>query len=94
MYVDWSERGAYIFRKHGIGASVADEAVADEDAVWLDPDPRSTSGRSIRVIGFSIGARQIVTVILLRQGAREKYWGVNAWVSNARDRKTYQEMSR
>lgn len=94
MDIDWSERGAYIFRKHGIRASIADEAVADEDAVWLDPDPRSTSGRSARVIGFSAGARQIVTVILLRQGAREKYWGVNAWMSNARDRTIYQEMSR
>lgn len=92
MYVDWSERADYIFRRHGVRVDDAKDALADEDSVWLDPDPKSVSGRSIRVIGFSVGSGRIVTVILLHQGAPMRFWGVNAWVSNARDRKMYQEM--
>jgi hypothetical protein len=91
MYVDWSERGDYIFRRYQVRVDDANEALNDEDSVWLDPDPKSVSGRSIRVIGFSGGSRQLLTIILLRQEVSMRYWGVNVWVSNARDQKMYRE---
>lgn len=41
-------------------------------------------------VGFSVDARQIITVILLRKDTKG-YWGVNAWISNTKDRKAYLE---
>ncbi len=94
MYVDWSERDDYIARRHGIRVEEALEALADRDALWLDPDPKNVSGQSIRVIGFSTDTRRIITVILLRKNTVESYWGVNAWVSNGRDQRAYRETQR
>jgi hypothetical protein len=45
---DWTHRSEYILYRHGILPSWADEALADDDAVEINPDPASTSGRSIR----------------------------------------------
>ena len=42
--VDWSKRAEYIKHRHNVETAWADEAVADPDAVWLDPDPVSASG--------------------------------------------------
>jgi hypothetical protein len=33
---------------HQVTPEEADEALADIDAVWFDPDPHSKSGRSVR----------------------------------------------
>ena len=61
---DWSHRGDYI-AKHGVNPVEADEAIADPDRVVLNPDPASKSGRGVRVIGYSITAQAILTVIVL-----------------------------
>lgn len=53
----------------------------------MDPDYDSTSGRSVRIIGFSTLAEDIVTVIVVEDGDVE--YGVNGWVSNAKDRHIY-----
>jgi hypothetical protein len=77
----------------------ADEAIADPEACWLEPDPASTSGLSVRVIGFSGGADAVLTVILLPGGADPAetadgdWWGVNAWTANERDLRLYLEKS-
>jgi hypothetical protein len=63
--VDWSKRAGYIHQRHGIDTDWADEAVVDPGAVWLDPDPASASGLSVRVVGYSRLARSVLTVILL-----------------------------
>ena len=55
----------------------------------IDPDYNSTSGRSVRIIGFSQSADGLVTVIVL--GDEGVMYGVNAWRSNARDRRIYEE---
>ena len=49
---------------HQVTPEEADEALADIDAVWFDPDPHSESGRSVRVIGYSHSRNKILTVIL------------------------------
>ena len=74
---------------HQVTPEEADEALADIDAVWFDPDPHSKSGRSVRVIGYSHSRNKILTVILVH---REDggYWGANGWESNSLDRRRYE----
>ena len=61
--------------------------VADPDAVWLDPDPASASGLSVRVIGYSLSAHAVLSVVLLPAGVdpadrpHGEWWGANAWHS-------------
>lgn len=90
MYVDWSERAEYMARRHGVTVEFAAEALSDEEATWLDPDPKSLSRRGIRVIGFSPTAHEVIVVILLRRSSTESYWGVNGWPANTVDRRMYE----
>jgi hypothetical protein len=87
--VDWSLRGAYMEQRHGITAEVANDALGDANRVVIDPDYNSTTGRSVRIIGFSIIADDIVTVIVLADGGFE--YGVNGWVANEKDRRLYNQ---
>ncbi|MGH3501257.1 MAG: hypothetical protein ACRDQA_10280 [Nocardioidaceae bacterium] len=67
--VDWSRRAEYVHARHGIDSAWANEAVADEHAVWLVPDPASRSGQAVRVIGYSPTAGAVLSVILVRADA-------------------------
>lgn len=93
--VDWRKRADYIRARHAIEPSWADEAIGDTQAVWLVPDPASKSGHAVRVIGYSVGAGAIVTVILVHPAADPDerpdgdWWGSNAWLANLRDRLLY-----
>jgi uncharacterized DUF497 family protein len=85
--VDWSHRGDYI-AKHGVSQAEANEAIADPDRVMLSPDPASKSGRGVRIIGYSITAQVVLTVIVLDdEGATV---GVNAWKANEKDQQRYE----
>lgn len=85
---DWSKRGEYI-AKHGTTPLVANEALADHDAVVLDPDPASKSGLTVRTIGYSPTANSLITVLtLVHEGT---LYGVNAWPSNDTDKRRYRE---
>lgn len=88
-YADWSHRGDYIVEKHGVTPREADEALDDPERVVIGPDYNSTSGRSVRIIGFSQTVGDLITVILLTED--NVTYGVNAWRSSARDRRIYQE---
>lgn len=95
--VDWGHRAGYIrtrsHRRAGeidIDPSWADEAVADPDAAWLDPDPKSKSGMSARVIGYSPTAEVVITVILVPKD-ENSWWGANAWRANGVDEGIYRE---
>ena len=74
---------------HQVTPEEADEALADIDAVWFDPDPHSKSGRSVRVIGYSHSRNKILTVILVHR-EDSGYWGANGWESNSSDRRRYE----
>jgi uncharacterized DUF497 family protein len=87
--VDWSHRNDYIRERHGVEADWADEALSDPDALQIDPDPSSLSGRSVRTIGYSPTAADLLTVITLTEG--DVTYGVNAWRSNDTDRRRYRE---
>jgi hypothetical protein len=84
---DWSHRRDYIVAKHKVTSVEADEALADPDRVVLDPDPASKSGRSVRIIGYSITARDVLTVIVVEEDG--VIWGVNTWKANAKDQGRY-----
>ncbi|CAN5301096.1 hypothetical protein BH24ACT12_BH24ACT12_10150 [soil metagenome] len=91
-HADWSHRGGYIATKHGVTPDEADEAVDDPERIVINPDCNSTSGRSTRIIGFSATAGDLLTVIVLVED--NATYGVNAWRSNARDRRIYLERER
>ena len=74
---------------HDVTPSEADEALADPKRIVIEPDYNSTSGRSMRVIGFSQTVGDLLTVIVLIED--NVTYGVNAWLSNARDRRIYEE---
>lgn len=95
--IDWTKRADYLRTRHGVEPAWASEAVDDEHAVWLTPDPASQTGHSLRVIGYSRGAHAVVTVILVDPAADPSeqpdgdWWGSNAWLANERDRQFYEE---
>lgn len=69
---------------------IATEALLDTDARVYDPDPKSTSGISVRVIGYSRTARTVITVIVV-PNEDGGWWGANAWPSNGTERRLYAE---
>lgn len=87
--VDWEHGAVHMWTSHKVTTVEADEAIADIDAVWFDPDPRSKSGRSVRVIGYSHSRQTVLTVILVRRDDGG-YWGANGWESNSSDRWRYE----
>lgn len=89
MAVDWSYRSDYIVRHHGVTTDQADKAMADSNAVVFDPDYNSKSGDSVRTIGDSPSFGDILTVITVEEDGVT--YGVNAWKSNERDRRYYQQ---
>lgn len=85
--VDWTYRGSYMERQHGITPREANDALDDPHRVVIDPDYNSTSGRSVRIIGFSVLADDVITVIVLTNDGSA--YGVNGWHANAKDRSIY-----
>jgi hypothetical protein len=75
--------------RDGITPEVANDALGDASRVVIEPDYNSTSGRSVRIIGFSVIAAEIITVIVLEDEGIEH--GVNGWRANEKDRRLYQE---
>ena len=95
--VDWKalpDAADHMFGRHQVTPEQADEAVNDVEAVWFDPDPKSRSGQSVRVIGYSYSARSVLTIILLHahnQLEPRSWYGVNGWRSNSTERRIYRE---
>jgi hypothetical protein len=70
-------------------AAALDLRVEDPDALRIDPDPASRSGRSVRTIGSSSSAGHLVTVITVEEAGI--IYGVNGWKSNEIDIRRYRE---
>jgi hypothetical protein len=77
--------------RHGVEVGWANEALADPDALRIDPDPSSKSGRSVRTIGYSPTAGFLLTVITVTEGGIT--YGVNGLRSNSTNIKRYREES-
>lgn len=76
--MDWSHRAEYMQQRHGVTVEQASEALADPLAMVADPDPKSRSGRSARVIGYSASVGAVLVVILVRREDKPgAWWGAN-----------------
>jgi hypothetical protein len=62
--VDWSPRREHVAEK-GLTVEQADEAVEDPERLVIDPDPRSVTGDSVRIIGYSSTAQEVLTVVVV-----------------------------
>ena len=77
-----------VHRQADITPEIANEALADPDALVQDPDPASKSGISIRTTGYSTAFGALITVITVEEDGT--VWGVNAWPSNDSDSRKYE----
>ena len=68
--VDLTHGSDHIWSKLRASVTEAMEALADVDAQWFDPDPKSTSGNSARVLGYSHTASDVIVVILVHRDDR------------------------
>ncbi len=92
--VDWSHRAEYMQQRHGVTVEQAGEALSDPLAVVADPDPKSRSGHSARVIGYSASAGAVLVVILVRREDKPgAWWGANGWPANSSDQRTYKDQN-
>ena len=89
MDVDWTHGSDQMLDRHGVRVEWANEALADPDALRIDPDPSSRSGRSVRTIGYSTLAGCLLSVITLTED--NVIFGVNGWKSNDIDIGRYGE---
>jgi hypothetical protein len=94
VLLDWQYRADYIrtrsSRRPGdtdIEPAWADEAFDDDAALVDSPDPASKSGRTDRLVGYSLSARMVIVVIYMRDGLI----GVNAWKANPTQASRYWE---
>ena len=97
--VDWEHRAEYIQTRsrRRPGDFDVDPAWATEAA--LDPhrlvakDRASKSGEGVRIVGYSSAVGRVLTVLLIpkEHPPERDWWGVNAWLSNERDRRSYEE---
>lgn len=88
--VDWRHGSDHMWERHGVTVAEANEALADVDALWFDPDPHGRSGRGVRVIGYSHSRNAVLTIVLVHRDDDEGYWGANGWNSNKSDRRRYE----
>lgn len=54
----------------------------------FDPDYNSKSGESVRIVGYSLSADAVITVITVEKDGI--VYGASAWKSNAKDRRYYE----
>lgn len=94
MVVDWTHGEAHMHERHGVSVAEATEALADPDALLFDPDPKSRSGQSARLLGYSPTAGAVLVVILVHREpaeGNEGWWGANGWRASAADRRIYED---
>jgi hypothetical protein len=89
--VNWTHGADHMRDRHSIEVDWANEAFRDPDALRIDPDPSSKSGRSLRTIGHSPTAGFLITVITVTEGGVT--YGVNGWRANPTDIKRYRKES-
>ena len=79
-----------MWSQHRVSVEQVAEALADAGAVVIDPDTKSRSGQSARVIGYSPGVGAVLTVILVRREDQPgAWWGANGWRANSSDQRIY-----
>ena len=86
MAIIWeSDRGEHLAR-HGVTIAQAEEAFYDDNAVVINPDYASKSGKGVRTIGYSNSYGDILTVLTVLHEGRT--YGATAFPSDRRDRRS------
>ena len=88
MALNWNPDRDEHLARHGVTTAQADEAFAHEDALTIEPDYNSVSGRGIRTIGFSNSFGDLLSVLSYfdHNGVQQ---GTTAFRANKRDRRIY-----
>lgn len=97
MLITWSDEAARHVRTRScrypnaadIEPDWTQEVGDDPNMLWWEPDPKSDSGLGIRVVGYSVSAGFVLTVIVYR-GVGQLH-GVTAYKSNGSDLRAYRE---
>lgn len=84
--VDWAN-AHHMRDKHGVTDDQADEALRDPERVVIQPDYKSRSSKSARIIGYSRSFGDILTLIVVIHEGR--VYGANGWRANTKDRRIY-----
>jgi uncharacterized DUF497 family protein len=84
--VDWSHRREHVAEK-GLTVEQANEALEDPEMLVIDPDPRSLTGDSVRIIGYSSTAQDVLTVVVVVHDGQA--YGATAWRANKHERRLY-----
>ena len=89
--VDWSHRREHL-AETGVTVEQANEALGDPEMLVIDPDPRSVTGESVRVIGYSSTAQEVLTVVVVIHDGQVH--GATAWRANKYERRLYRGVER
>jgi uncharacterized DUF497 family protein len=84
--VDWSHRREHVAEK-GLTVEQANEALEDPERLVIDPDPRSVTGDSVRIIGYSSTAQEVLTVVVVIHDGQ--VYGATAWRANKHELRLY-----
>jgi uncharacterized DUF497 family protein len=84
--VGWSHRREHVAEK-GLTVEQADEALEDPERLIIDPDPRSVTGDSVRIIGYSSTAQKVLTVVVVIPDGQ--VYGGTAWRANRHELRRY-----
>lgn len=88
---DWSYRREHVAEK-GLTVEQADEALEDPERLVIDPDPRSVTGDSLRIIGYLHTAQQVLTVVVVIRDGR--VYGATTWRANRHELRLYRGTER
>ncbi len=92
MEVDWTYGAEHMWDRHRVSVREATEAANDPDALLFDPDPKSRSGSSARLLGYSSTARTVLVLILVDRDDRPgSWWGAAGWPASIDDRQRYRQ---
>lgn len=97
MLITWTkEAAAHIrTRSHRYPGAVdiepawTEEVVGDPEALWFEPDPKSSGGLGIRIVGYSTSADLVLTVIAYRRAWQLR--GATAYVASGSDLREYRK---
>ena len=88
-HVDWSRRGAYMERKHNITPGSRTMRCRIRIVSSSPPTTTARAAGSVRIIGYSLMADEIIAVIVVEEDGIE--YGVNGWVASVKDRRIYRD---
>lgn len=75
MEVDWTYGGEHMWITHRVTIAEANEALADIDAQFFDPNPKGSSGISARALGYSPTAEAVSWLFSCAERARSAHGG-------------------